>query len=136
MFKQIVLLLVFTVSAVFGTIVQSITSQDNIDILDKESLVFVLTKDSEHPDTPLFEQAYTAVANDINKYDILPTKWFVVDAISDPALENKWHARAINTIEGTPVSRETGEPTGSYVSVHMHMFEQQSFLLDFKVDPD
>ena len=119
----LLLLLAFALPALadWGKAVYELTTADETsDILDDNAMIFVLYRDTSHPDDPTFHEAFVNVATEFmheSPAGALHLQWFSVDTLLYPSMEDPRTDRAIFDEQGHQKSKLTGRPQGAYVTV-------------------
>ena len=85
------------VLADWGSSVYELTYADDLaEIIEVDSMVFVLYEDKAHEDSNLFLMAFDQVALEFLDYKSSPLQWFKIDALLYPEMEDPRAERAIH----------------------------------------
>jgi hypothetical protein len=111
LFKVVFAFLLTFVDADWDRSVYELTYADDLEeIIEVESMVFVLYEDKAHEDSNFFLTAFDAVALEFLDYGVSPLQWFKIDTLLYPDMEDLRTKRAIHAEDKQPKSAQTGNP--------------------------
>ena len=99
------------IHAGWGSSVYELSYADDLEeIIEVDSMVFVLYEDKAHEDSNLFLAAFDEVALEFLDYGVSPLQWFKIDTLLYPEMEDPRAERAIHAEDKQPKSAQTGNP--------------------------